>query len=225
MISRAENATYPPPTDAILAAWAGVTGAPLDELTKLAERVRSGGWFAKWAEDIEARATMIRWFEPLVVPGLIQTERYAHGVLSWKLDSFNAKTNLRDRLARQSVLQRAELRVVILSSVLDREVGDATVMAEQIEHLRHVGSLPNVMLQVLPDTPATAGGLGGAFAIATEGALDVAAYTDSIVKGGVYTDPDVISRAVRVFDALRTDALPWSQTLDFLEERGTRWTQ
>ena len=86
---------------------------------------------------------------------------------------------------------------MILGSVLNREVGDASVMCEQMDHLLAVGGRPSVMIQVVPDTPEVAGALGGAFAIATEGAADVAAYTDSIVKGGVYTDPDQIARAAR----------------------------
>ncbi len=225
VVTKAENPAHPVPSDAILAAWAGATGAGLDVLTDLAQRARSGppGWFAKWA-DIEARASLIRWFEPLLVPGLIQTESYATAVLGWKPDSGSAEANLKTRLARQSVLDRAELRVVILGSVLNREVGDASVMCEQIEHLLTVGSRPSVMIQIVPDTPAVAGALGGAFAIATEETADVAAYTDSIVKGGVYTDPDLIARAARVFDGLRADALPWTQTQDLLRKAGERWT-
>ena len=32
-------------------------------------------WFREWA-DIEAEATVLRWYEPLVVPRLLQTEEY-----------------------------------------------------------------------------------------------------------------------------------------------------
>jgi Domain of unknown function (DUF5753) len=78
VITKAENPAHPVPSDAVLAAWAGATGAGLDVLTDMAQRARSGppGWFAKWA-DIEARASLIRWFEPLLIPGLFQTESYA----------------------------------------------------------------------------------------------------------------------------------------------------
>jgi transcriptional regulator with XRE-family HTH domain len=143
VVTKAENPAHPVPSDAILAAWAGATGAGLDVLTDVAQRARSGppGWFAKWA-DIEARASLIRWFEPLLVPGLIQIESYARAVLAWKPDSGSAEANLKTRLARQSVLDRAELRVVILGSVLNREVGDASVMCEQVEQLLIVGSRP-----------------------------------------------------------------------------------
>jgi transcriptional regulator with XRE-family HTH domain len=226
VVTQAENPAHPVPSDAVLAAWAGATGAGLDVLADLAQRARSGppGWFAKWADDIEARATLIRWFEPLLIPGLLQVESYAVAVLGWKPDSARTEANLRSRLARQLVLDRAELRVLILESVLYREVGDAAVMAEQIQHLLAVGARPSVMLQVVEDTPAVAGALGGAFAIATEGTVDVAAYAESNIQGAVYTDPDLVARAARVFDGLRTDALPWTQTQDLLRKAGERWT-
>lgn len=163
VVSKAENPSSPTPSDAVLAAIAGATGAGLDELTKLAQQARSGppGWFAGWTDDIEASASVIRWFEPSLVPGLVQTEAY---VLSWKPESASTEANLRSRLARQWVLDRAELRVVVLETVLYREVSDAATMSEQVGHLLNVGGRPTVTLQVLPDTPGVAGSLGGAFA-------------------------------------------------------------
>lgn len=224
VVTRAENASQPVPSEALLAAWAEATGAPLGPLNDYAARARAPrGWFARWAADFEPRATLIRWFEPLIIPGLLQTESYARAVLSWKPESANADEKLKSRLARQSVLDRAELRIVLLQSVLNREVGNADVMHEQIEHLVSVASRPTVVLQIVPDTPDIAGALGGAFAIATEGAADVAVYSESIVQGSVHTDADLIARAVRVWDGLRADALPWSQTREFLDQAGERW--
>ena len=52
----------------------------------------------------------------------------------------------------------------------------------------------------------------------------MAAYAESNIQGAVYTDPDLIARGVRVFDGLRADALPWTQTQDLLEGAGERWT-
>lgn len=141
VVSKAENPGSPVPSDAVLAAIAGATGAGLDELARLAHLARSGppGWFAGWSEDIEARASVIRWFEPSLVPGLIQTEAYARAVLSWKPESARTEANLAGRLGRQPVLDRAELRVVVLETVLYREVGDAATMSGQIAHLLEAG--------------------------------------------------------------------------------------
>jgi hypothetical protein len=82
-------------------------------LTRLWDHLKKGhkqrldGWFQQWA-DIEAQATVLRWYEPLVVPGLLQTEEYARAILSARPDG-----NLDDldgqvaaRLARQAILDR-----------------------------------------------------------------------------------------------------------------------
>jgi transcriptional regulator with XRE-family HTH domain len=80
-------------------------------LTRLWDNLKKGqkqrlyGWFQEWA-DIEAQATVLRWYEPLVVPGLLQTDDYARAILSARPDG-----NLSDldeqvaaRLARQNIL-------------------------------------------------------------------------------------------------------------------------
>lgn len=36
-------------------------------------------WFADWV-DAEARAAVVRWWEPLLVPGLLQTAGYAQAL-------------------------------------------------------------------------------------------------------------------------------------------------
>ena len=60
-------------------------------LTRLWDHLKKGqkqrlhGWFQEWA-DIEAQATVLRWYEPLVVPGLLQTEDYARAILSARPD-------------------------------------------------------------------------------------------------------------------------------------------
>jgi transcriptional regulator with XRE-family HTH domain len=58
VVTKAENPAHPVPSDAVLAAWAGATGAGLDVLTDLAQRARSGppGWFAKWQTSRRAPA-------------------------------------------------------------------------------------------------------------------------------------------------------------------------
>ena len=43
-------------------------------------------WWRRWHGDIEAQATVLRWYEPLVVPGLLQTEVYARAILSARPD-------------------------------------------------------------------------------------------------------------------------------------------
>jgi transcriptional regulator with XRE-family HTH domain len=164
LISRAENAAEAVPSPALIAGWAEATGADVDALNDLARRARSPrSLFVRWSTDFEQRATLIRWFELNLIPGLLQTENYARSLVTWKPFRDQADATLSDRLARQPILDRVELRVLILGSVLHRVVGSAPVMAEQIGHLLAMGERPSVTIQVVPDTPDVAGGLGGAF--------------------------------------------------------------
>jgi len=102
VITRAENPREAVPSQAVITDWAHTTGADLNQFTDYANRARSPrNWFAKWADDFEQRATTIRWFEPLLVPGLIQTESYARATFSWKPNSADAEAKLEERLARQ----------------------------------------------------------------------------------------------------------------------------
>src|ERR1700677_337690 len=73
VVSKAENSAQPCPSDAILAAWAGATGVGLGVLTDLAERARSGipDWFVPW-RSAESGATLLRYWQPWVVPGVAQ---------------------------------------------------------------------------------------------------------------------------------------------------------
>ena len=111
-------------------------------LTRLRDHLKKGhkqrlyGWFLAWA-DIEAQATVLRWYKPLVVPGLLQTEDYARAILSARPDG-----NLDDlgeqvaaRLARQAILDRTgapQLWCILDEGVLHRAIGDSKVMQSQL---------------------------------------------------------------------------------------------
>ena len=49
-------------------------------------------WLVPAVGRIEAQATVLRWYEPLVVPGLLQTEDYARAILSARPDGEPAFT-------------------------------------------------------------------------------------------------------------------------------------
>jgi transcriptional regulator with XRE-family HTH domain len=167
VITRAENAAHPVPSDAVLAAWAGVTGVALDTLTDLARRAKSGtpDWFMSYRQA-EAQASILRCWSPLLVPGLLQTESYMRVVLS--VEDYSAE-ELDDlvsaRLERQSVIGRAFLTAIIDQHVLQRLIGSPAVMAEQTAHLADLAERPRIALHVIPE--GTNVGLWGALYLAT----------------------------------------------------------
>ena len=125
-------------------------------LTRLWDHLKKGhkqrlyGWFQEWA-DIEAQATVLRWYEPLVVPGLLQTEDYARAILSARPDG-----NLDDldeqvaaRLARQAILDRTgapQLWCILDEGVLHRAIGGSKAMRSQLYRLAEVAEHPRTTI-------------------------------------------------------------------------------
>jgi hypothetical protein len=154
VVTKAENPAHPVPSDAVLAAWAGATGVPLDALTDLAQRAKSGtpDWFMPY-RAAEAEATTLRFWGPLLVPGLLQTEGYA------RAHEQSAEV-VTARLERQQVIGRARVTAVIDHTVLLRCVGGSPqIMADQCAHLSALAESQVIRLHVVPEGANV--GLGG----------------------------------------------------------------
>ena len=67
------------------------------------------GWFQPWAH-IEAVATILRTYQPLLVPGLFQTEDYARAILAARPGSKHDDLDdeVAARIGRQAILARAD---------------------------------------------------------------------------------------------------------------------
>ena len=96
-------------------------------------------------------------------------------------------------------------------------------MRKQIDHLAEMAARPRVMIQVVSGAAGAYGGLSGAFAIGADTAAETVIYLETGVQGMVVRDPRLITRAASVFDHLRAEALPRSQTLEVLARAGERW--
>lgn len=185
-------------------------------------------WFRDWVEA-EQRATVVRWWEPLLIPGLLQTPEYARAVLGWGPDNRgDVEAKVAARIERQGILDRevpAELWMLLDQSVLSRCVGSADTMRGQIKHLEEISALPHVTIQVVPESAGAYGGLSGAFAIAISASSDTVVYVETGVQGMTVHEPKMIARATFVFDHLRAEALPRAQTLELLTRAGERWNE
>ncbi|MEV6316984.1 helix-turn-helix transcriptional regulator [Streptomyces sp. NPDC051776] len=178
--------------------------------------------------SLEAEAVRARTLETLVVPGLLQTARYARAVTRAALGALPARRidELVDvRIARQDVLRAnppLELHAVLDEAVLRREVESPEVMAEQLEHLVTVGSLPQVRVQVLPFAHGMHIGVTGPFVIFSfplSDDLDVVVLDH--LTSSLYLERNEDLRAYsEAFDTLRGRALPCDESLAFIAAIG-----
>jgi transcriptional regulator with XRE-family HTH domain len=189
---------------------------------------RSGPrWFRPWPK-IEAEARVIRTWEPLVVPGLLQTPDYARALMRSEpaVSEAEVEAGVEARMQRQSILTGPTppvMLAVIDEAVLLRPIGGPSVMHRQLEHLLDQTALTNIMIQVVPlDVGATAGLLGG-FAVADVPGGRDAAYLESPHHGHV-TDraSDIYAIKLR-HEAIRAWAHPRHVSENLMREMLVRY--
>lgn len=173
-------------------------------------------WFRPWV-DYEREAIEIGWYEPLLVPGLLQIGDYARALLRDGSPG-QADSLLAARLERQHVLERAQVVAIIDEQVLRRRVGTAETMCQQLQHLTEVPAV----VQVLPSEAETYRHLEGSFALALVDGMEVG-YVDTPARGFMLDTPEVVSRMRRRWEAIRAEALPRGQSKSFILRVAEEW--
>ncbi|MEY2244856.1 helix-turn-helix domain-containing protein [Streptomyces sp. BF23-18] len=112
-------------------------------------------WFDKFI-GLQEAASVIRSYEVLLVPGLLQTPEYARAVGEGSdlvRDKEMASRRAELRLARQELLDYPdppELWVVLEEAVLHRQVAPPGVMEAQMRYLAQMARRPRIRVQVIP---------------------------------------------------------------------------
>ncbi|MFE2958094.1 helix-turn-helix domain-containing protein [Nocardia tengchongensis] len=114
-------------------------------------------------DRIAQAAAQLRWYEPVLIPGLLQTPRYIEAVLRKMIKFYGIPNDLDEgvaaRVERQQILHQGNHRFsfVIAEQALQTTVGDDSVMVGQLEHLLGVMSLPRLVLGIVPERAALDG--------------------------------------------------------------------
>jgi transcriptional regulator with XRE-family HTH domain len=105
---------------------------------------------------LDAATSLLRAFEPAVVPGLLQTAEYARYVLQSVVDlrglPDDVAEGVRARMERQSTLYMPEknFRFLVTEAALRYLVCPPMVLRAQLDRLLAVAGLPNIELGVIP---------------------------------------------------------------------------
>jgi transcriptional regulator with XRE-family HTH domain len=101
--------------------------------------------------------TLVRAYQPMVVPGLLQTADYTRAGLESVRDLLGLQVDditdaVAERIDRQSVLKRPGKRFVFVveEQVLHHRVCEHDLHRRQLAHLRGVMGLPAVSLNIIP---------------------------------------------------------------------------
>ncbi|MDX8050388.1 helix-turn-helix transcriptional regulator [Lentzea sp. BCCO 10_0798] len=114
--------------------------------------------------DNERRAVRIFDWSPLLIPGMLQTSRYARAIFGG--GGAEVETRVTMRMGRRDALTRpdpVDLVAVIHVAALMQHIGGSSVMPEQLEHLLKMAELPSVSLHAVADETDFHPGLLGPF--------------------------------------------------------------
>ncbi|WP_371685827.1 DUF5753 domain-containing protein [Micromonospora sp. MW-13] len=191
-------------------------------------RRREPIWFRPW-QEIEREAVSLRWYESMVLPGLLQTEAYARAVLGGTglIALGDVERHLATRLARQDILRRddpPQFTAVVDEAVLRRPVGGPETMRGQLHALVAACGQPHVRVHVVPSRVGAYAGLNGPFVIAASVDHRLAGYLDNQLQGQVVSDPDDIAAILGAWENVRGEALSHWQSVDLITEVAQTWT-
>jgi transcriptional regulator with XRE-family HTH domain len=218
-----ERGLYADDVSAVL----GYLRVPAEIRQELLEFVRSGderNWHeiggdapvSRLLSDLmrfESEAVTIHSFEPLLLPGLVQTAEYARSLMRSAAPTWGEheiEGMLAVRMNRQRVLDQINpprLNLIIEEMVLRRTMDDPEMMAAQLHHLLAASARRHISVRVLPfDAEA---------AIAAQGSLIMLdcpdqpslCYEESRTTAAFLEDEEFIGRARLVWKKLSAAAL------------------
>ncbi len=178
--------------------------------------------------NAERDAVRERVLAPYVIPGLLQTRRYAQALeeaahVFYKPD-MQPDGVIAARMNRQKPLEGPdpiELHLLLDEAVIRREIGGPEVLREQLEHLLDLGERPNITLQVIPYTAGGYGTMNGSFIIVDYPEQDTVpgVYLEYPAGGEWVDNEEDVKRFTTTFDQTAARALSPADTTHLIQRQ------
>ncbi|WP_200305140.1 helix-turn-helix domain-containing protein [Streptomyces adelaidensis] len=215
----------------------GVGDEEAEIFVRLAEEANKPGWWQRFHDilpgwfsmyvSLEGAASLIRTYEPHFVPGLLQTEDYARGVMlsgaigQTRPDDIERHVAL--RMQRQELLTRKgapRLWVVMDETALRRPVGAPAVMRAQLDRLLEAVELSHVTLQIAMFDTGPHPGTYGPFVLFRFAMPELPDMVYSeYLTGAVYLDDrSEVATHLEVMDRMAAQAATAQRTKEILRD-------
>ena len=198
------------------------TGPERDRLLEFCEEQHTPGWLQQHGSrlpqqlatliDHENKAVAIDDFQPIGVPGLLQTGDYARAVTSrsGNIPADEVDDRVAARLAHQSLFSRerpAPFTFYLHEFVLRLPVGGPVVMSDQLHHLLRMSVRPYLTLRVVPASLGAYAAMTGAFRLMEFAEFRPVVYLESTMSCLFLEKPVEIEAYRGILAALADTAL------------------
>jgi len=223
------------PTVVTLGAWlsecgvGGLAEAAVRGVWKLARNVENPAQaqLAPWYAT-EGRAHTLRFWQPIIVPGLVQVEKYAYEM--YRATGRNHDQALEDtaaRMGRQTILTSEDGPTVVIvldELVLHRLIGTTEVMAEQCARLLELSENPSVLIHILRSALGASPGLGGPVSLASVSGEPDVLLRGALLEDVVTIDAQLVRAATGTFERVRGRAANTDDSRTIIGEAMAKWT-
>jgi transcriptional regulator with XRE-family HTH domain len=204
------------------------------ELIALSRGARERSWWSDYRDlpprlvqliEYESASFIIRNFQPMLIPGLLQTEEYATTTtrtLRPQATAQEVRTTVELRMKRQQLLQQSEMPLmffIVDEGAVRRLVGGQEAMRRQIRRLLGESEKPTVTIELVPFSAGAHPGMQGPFMLFEfpDAEDDDALYLEGPSESRWNRDdPEEISSFRERFEVLRELSLGPQGSVDLL---------
>lgn len=169
----------------------------------------------------ESKAIGVRCFAAQIVPGLLQIEDYARGIMDRTEPADTLDARVASRMERQAIFTRDKpvmMTFVLDESTLRRPVGGPQVMVDQIEHLLRVSRSPYVQVLIMPFERITTEALAGDMILLSFDDEPDLVYVESGNIGYLIEDKDEVFMTGVYFNRTMGEALSQTESDELMRQ-------
>lgn len=205
------------------------SGQHLQRLCRLARNAKVSDYFADAAE-LEQQAKTISEYAPVFVPGVLQSEAYARGLIRESqrfappqlVDNF-----VSNRMERVRLLDGPTAPImwaIIHEAALHVPVGGPAAISEQLAHLAATArTRHNVVLQVMPFAAGAHPFLNTMVSLMHFSDAPPVVYTEGAYSGQLIDEPSLVAKFQSAYDLARAAALSPEASLTLIESAAKDW--
>lgn len=223
-----------------LAVFYGLSRQDLALLEQLLAHAANSEWYERFADvtpsflkrliRMEGRAAMITIFENQVIPGLLQTERYAEALIRMMEANPVSLAEIARivalRMGRQMILDQdlPRITVVLDETVLERRRGTADVMREQMEHLLAAAEKPKVNVRII-SKDAVSPPMAITYLQFPDGVPGDLAYLENIEGATYATKQRSLDNYRKVLTDARDNAMSLDGSIEAIRRAAEHWAE
>lgn len=194
------------------------------KLEELAKHSKNRGWWLEHAAHLrpdyvdhialEDDATYIREWQPVMVPGLLQTPAYAEAVIAGGphyIDPERVAQLVTVRVGRQAKIEEGgtSYTAILWEAAIAHPLVGVDIHRDQLSAVLEVGRRKNVTVQVLPFSAGALAAIASAFSSFSfdEEPTAEAVTLDNLRGTSVLESPEDLAAYANAFDLLRSSAL------------------